>query len=418
MKILQVNKYYYPRGGADRYFLDLSSALEKAGHEVAVFAMQHPKNEVTPWSRYFVSRISFNEGGKKNKLKTPGRVLYSLEAKRKFTQLIKDFQPDIIHIHNIYHQLSPSILDAAAHAKIPVVMHLHDYKLICPNHALFTEGAYCERCRPQHYLQCLKHRCVKNSLSASALATLEMYLHHSVLKIYEKRVNLFIAPSIFMKNTVGRFGQDEKKIRVIYNPYGQEFSSDNQTKEQTENKNTTDNNQENYFLYFGRLSEEKGLPILVQAAALAGQKVKIAGDGPEEAALQTLAAKLKAPVEFLGLKTAAELKPLIRDSQAVIIPSIWGENMPLSLLETFSLGKPVIASNIGGMPEIVHDKVNGLLCNPGDVKNLAEKMLTISKLDGRALGKNARDAVKDLTPEKNTAAVITVYQELIKKNNQ
>jgi glycosyltransferase involved in cell wall biosynthesis len=415
MKILQVNKYYYPRGGADRYFLDLSAALEKAGHEVAVFAMQHPKNTATPWSRYFVSRVSFNEGSLKNKLKIPGRVLYSREAKRKFTQLIKDFQPNIIHIHNIYHQLSPSILDAAACFKIPVVMHLHDYKLICPNHALFTEGAYCERCRPRRYSQCLKHRCVKNSLSASALAALEMYLHHSVLKIYEKRISAFIAPSAFMKNTVGRFGQDEKKIRVIYNPYGQEFSSDNQTKEQTENKNTTDNNKEKYFLYFGRLSEEKGLSILIQAAALAGQTVKLAGTGPEEAVLQTLAKNLKAPVEFLGLKTATELKPLISNSQAVIIPSIWGENMPLSLLEAFSLGKPVIASNIGGMPEIVHNEVNGLLCNPGDVKDLAEKMLAISKLDGRALGKNAQDTVRDLTPEKNTAAVLAVYQELIKK---
>lgn len=414
MKILQVNKYYYPRGGADRYFLDLSSALEKAGHEVAVFAMQHPKNATTPWSRYFVSRVSFNEGGGKNKFKIPGRVLYSLEAKRKFTELIKDFQPDIIHIHNIYHQLSPSILDAAARFKIPVIMHLHDYKLICPNHALFTEGKYCERCRPQHYLQCLKHRCVKNSFAPSALAALEMYLHHSVLKIYEKRISVFIAPSAFMKNTAERFGQDGKKIRVIYNPYGQEFDSNDLIKEKTENKNIADNKKENYFLYFGRLSEEKGLSILIQAAALAGQKVKLAGTGPEEAALQTLTKNLKAPVEFLGLKTAAELKPLISDSQAVIIPSIWGENMPLSLLEAFSLGKPVIASNIGGLPEIVHDGINGLLCNPGDAHDLAEKMLAISKLDGRTLRKNAQDAVKDLTPEKNTAAVLAVYQELIK----
>ena len=144
MKILQVNQFYYPRGGADKYFLDLTRTLTEAGHQVAVFSMVHPKNWPSPWSPYFVSRVSFNEGNLVDKLKTPGRVLYSLEAKRKFARLVRDFQPEIIHLHNIYHHISPSILTVAQEYKIPVVLHLQDYKLICANHSLFTKGAICE----------------------------------------------------------------------------------------------------------------------------------------------------------------------------------------------------------------------------------------------------------------------------------
>lgn len=132
MRILQVNKFNYIRGGAEKYFIEISKNLEELGHQVAIFSMHHPKNNPSPWEKYFVSRLSFNEAKLRDRLITPGRILYSLEAKRKFKSLVKDFKPDIIHIHNIYHQISPSILDVAKKYQIPVVMHLHDYKLICP----------------------------------------------------------------------------------------------------------------------------------------------------------------------------------------------------------------------------------------------------------------------------------------------
>jgi len=402
MKILQVNQYYYPRGGADKYFLTLSAALEAAGHEVAVFSMQHPKNLATPWSRYFVSRISFNDGGLKDKLKTPGRVLYSQEAKKKFTQLLQDFQPDIIHCHNIYHHLSPSLLAAAKKQGIPVVMHLHDYKLICPNHTLFTQGAYCENCRKHKYYQCLKKRCVKNSVAGSALAMVEMYYHHCVLKIYEKDVNLFIAPSHFMKNKVVSFGWPGDKITVLYNPYDAAFAS------QTTGKI------ENYLLYFGRLSPEKGLKTLIQAAILTGQPVKIVGEGPEETALKKLAADLKAPVEFSGFKQGSELRLIVASAKAVVLPPIWAENMPLSLMEALSLGKIVIASRMGGLPEVIIDGQNGLLFNPGDANDLARQIKKLADLDLSALSQAARATVQAFSPAKNTAAVLAIYQSLLK----
>lgn len=406
MKILQVNQYYYPRGGADKYFLDLTRTLEAAGHQVAVFSMHHPKNWPTPWSRYFVSRISFNEGNLIDKLKTPGRVLYSLEAKKKFAQLVNDFQPDIIHLHNIYHHLSPSILTVAKKQNIPVVLHLQDYKLICANHSLFTKGAMCERCRPNKYYECLKNRCIKNSFAGSALGTLEMYLHHSILKIYERNVSRFIAPSNFMKQTVINFGQPAEKISVIFNPYNSELAGTTGDK--------TNYQAPGYLLYFGRFSPEKGLETLIRAAALTGQKTKLVGEGADEASLKKLAIELKAPVEFNGFKNNTELKPLILNARAVIIPSIWGENMPLSLMEALSLGKTVIVSRIGGMPEMIKENKNGLLFRPGDVNDLVRQIKRLDKIDYFAISQEAKKTVAAFSPDRNLKEVLALYQKLLK----
>lgn len=406
MKILQVNQFYYLRGGAERYFLDLTAALEREGHEVAVFSMHHPKNLATPWSRYFVSRISFNEMRLKDYLAAPERIIYSLEAKRKFSKLLNDFKPDIIHIHNIYHHLSPSLLTVAKKRKIPVVMHLHDYKLICPNQSLFTKGAYCESCYGQKYYNCLLNRCLKGSLPGSALATLEMYLHHSILKIYENNIDLLIAPSQFMRDTMIRFGQNYKKIRVIYNPYSQRL-----TEQSAKPYKTKD-----YLLYLGRLTLEKGIETLIRAAASINKPVIIVGEGPHEAQLKELAKKIKAPVKFLGFQENESLKTIINEAEAMVVPSIWAENMPLSLLEAISLGKIVIASRIGGLPEIITDGKNGLLFEPGNDHDLIEKINRLAAIDRPAMGRAAEVTARNFSPPENLAEILKVYQQLLNKN--
>jgi len=411
MKILQVNQYYYPRGGADKYFLDLSRTLIDLGHEVAVFSMKHPKNEDSRWSKYFISRVSFNKQSLKDMIKTPGRVLYSLEAKRKFKKLLEDFKPDIIHCHNIYNHISPSILDVAYAKKIPVIMHLHDYKLVCPNHMLFVKGRYCEECRPNKYYNCVKNKCIKNSLAGSVLACLEMYLHHNILKIYEKKVKLFIAPSEFMKNTVINFGQAENRVKVVYNPH-------NLMKQNPDFNDKDKTIPNNYILYFGRLSEEKGLINLIEASSQTKQTVLIAGSGPEEENLKKLTEKLKAPVKFIGFKSSSELINIIKSSQGVVIPSIWAENMPLSLMESLSLSKIVIASRIGGLPEIIKDKENGLLFEPGNSEDLAAKINYFNNLslnNKMILEKNAEQTSKLFSVEKNLNSIIDIYKNIITK---
>ncbi len=404
MKILQVNQFYYLRGGAERYFLDLTRALENEGHEVAVFSMDHPKNQPSPWSRYFVSRISFNKMSLKDRLKTPERVLYSREAKIKFAELLRNFKPDIIHIHNIYHHISPSILPVAKKQGIPVVMHLHDYKLICPNQSLFMKGTSCEQCARGRYYKCLLNRCVKDSLAGSALATVEMYLHHSILKIYEKNIQLFIAPSEFMKRTMVRFGQEAEKIQVIYNPYSRELAEYPSEKRELKD----------YLLYFGRLTAEKGLEILIRAAALSSKKTIIAGSGPHERTLRRLAEKLKAPVEFLSFQDSERLRLLLAEAEAVVIPSIWAENMPLSLLEALSLGKIVIASRIGGLPEIIKDGENGLLFRPGDSEDLTRQIKHLADIDRTAISRAAQETSSRFSPRKNLEEIIRTYRQLIK----
>ncbi|QQG52832.1 MAG: glycosyltransferase [Candidatus Falkowbacteria bacterium] len=408
MRILQVNKFHYARGGADKYYLSLGRALEASGNEVAYFSMRHPKNEATPYAKYFVSRLSFNEGGFKDKLKTPGRMIYSLEAKRKFKKLVVDFKPDIIHIHNIYHQISPSILDVAKKAGIPVVMHVHDYKLICPNYQLFAHGEICEACKPHKYYKCVQKKCFKDSRSKSFLAALEMYLHHSVLKIYERNISAFITPSTFMKSKLVEWGWPADKIKVIVNPFDAQMSLS--SKEITPSL-------EKYLLYFGRLSEEKGLKTLIEAAALTGTKLKFVGDGPQKIELDTLAKKINADLEFLGFKSGEELKQIILKARTVVIPSIWHENMPLSLLEALNLGKVVIASNIGGIPEIIKDGENGLLFIPGDIQDLVRKINDLDILDLAAISQRAQASVKNFNEPENLRQVNKLYQEILDKKN-
>lgn len=407
MKILQVNKYNYSRGGADKYFLDISKRLEATGHEVAIFSMDHPKNNPSNYSKYFVSRISFNENlGWKNKFKIIPRVLYSFEAKRKFRKLLEDFKPDIIHLHNIYHQISPAILSVASKKKIPVVMHLHDYKLICPSHTLFTKNKHCERCNQHKYYNCIRYRCLKNSYLASCLVALEMWLHHSILKIYKKKVDLFIAPSRYMKEACCRFSFPADKFRVIYNPYSQELFSEGSYVD----------NKEGSFLYFGRLSEEKGLKTLLKAFENNEEKVQIVGEGELKGELKKLADDLNVKAEFLGFKQGSELREIIKKSKAVIFPSIWAENMPLSLLEAMSLKKVVIASAVGGMPEVVKDRFSGFLFKAGDAQDLREKVRRLGEYDLERIANEAFKIVKDLSPADNLKEVISVYNELIRKS--
>lgn len=408
MRVLQVNKYNYSRGGADKYFLDISKRLEEAGHEVAVFSMHHPKNNESNYSDYFVSRISFNENlGWKNTCKIFPRVMYSLEAKRKFKKLVNDFQPDVIHLHNIYHQISPSILSVAKKRNIPVVMHLHDYKLICPSHTLFTKNKHCERCKGYKYHNCIKYRCLKNSFWASSLVALEMYFHHRILKIYKKKVDIFITPSRYMKEACVRFSFPDEQFRVVYNPYSSELFQD---EPYVDNSN-------NSFLYFGRISQEKGLKTLIKAFENSNESLQIVGEGDIEKELKDLAQKLNVKVDFLGFKKGDELRSIIKKAKAIIIPSIWAENMPLSMLEAMSLRKVVIASTVGGLPEMVKHKFSGFLFEAGNVNDLKEKIKELNKYNLEAIANEAYNLVKDLSPENNLREVLSVYSEVIERKN-
>lgn len=365
MKILLANKFNFLGGGADKYFLDLADVLESKGHEVIKFCMQHPNNMPDKNEKYFVSYVDIAQKGIVNKLRYAGRILYSFEAKRKFNELVVKEKPDLIHIHNIYHQISPSILSVAKKHKIPVVMHLHDYKLVSPNYSLFSQGQIDTSSVGGHYIRCFFNKGFNNSYLQSLLVAKEMYLHHKILKIYEKNIDYYIAPSEFMRNFVIKAGVPDTK--VIHIPY---FVKD------------IENDIANYepgeeFIFYGRLSEEKGIAILLQALVLVPAAcLKIIGDGKQRPALEKLAFELGLTkrVVFTGALYNQDLKKEICSSRAVIVPSIWYEVFGLVNVESAALGKLVIASDIGGIKETVIPEVSAWLFPAGDSKVLASYM--------------------------------------------
>lgn len=406
MKILHINKFYYRHGGADVYFLELSEYLEKRGHKVIPFAMRHEKNLDSPYSDYFVSKVDLKPTLSLSGLKTAGRIIYSFEAKKKVEKLIKKEKPDIVHIHNIYHQISPSILTVFKKYNLPVVMTVHDYKLICPNYTLFTQGHICEKCKKYRYWNAVRYKCLKDSYLASVLACKEMYFHR-LLQIYEKNIDLFLAPSDFVKNKLIEWGKDGQKILV--HPL---FVKLDDYSPKYEDKN--------YVLYAGRLSEEKGVKVLVEAAKLLKEEkinFKIAGRGELEKELKEKA-KGYNNIEFLGFVDGFDLLKTYQNSRFLVYPTnCYEASGGLSVVEAAACGKAAIASDRGAVTDLVKDGENGLLFKQGDYEDLAEKIkyLYNDKDKMVKMGKRARAwSENNFSPQKLMDDLEKIYNKLIK----
>lgn len=368
MKILQANKFFYPFGGSETYFFGLRKMLSDHGHQVIDFSMQDDRNLDSEYSKYFVSPVNYDSKNPLAKLKAAGRLVYSFEAKRKFAKLIKDTQPDIIHLHNIYHQISPSILQVTAKFDIPVVLTTHDLKILCPNYQMFTQGEICERCKVYDYENAIEHRCLKNSKLRSRLVAFEMKLHRKWLKSYRKNIDMLIAPSDFMRNKFIEWRWAKDKIIHLPN-FADLYELSNLKVNQ---------DQGDYLVYFGRLSHEKGLETLIRSMALvrSAAKLKIIGSGPQEKELKRLVQRLKLEdkIDFVGFLSGSELHYVVANSRFSVMPSIIYENNPLAVIESLALGRAVIGSDIGGIPELVIDHQTGLNFKSQDSQDLAQKI--------------------------------------------
>lgn len=371
MKILEINKFYYQRGGSETHFLALIDLLKEKGHEPIVFSMKDEKNLPSAYSGFFINIVDFSRFSLKNILK----IFYNYDAVSKLKKLIKLTNPNIAHLHNIAHHFSPSIIGVLKKNNIPVIQTLHDYKLVCPAYTAFRNGRTCYDCQGGKYYNCIKHRCHKKSFLKSFLAAMESYWHNKILKSYDS-VDLFIAPSRLMRDVCVKFGIPAEKIKIIYNFLDIDKFSDGQTGESASEK---------YLLYFGRLSREKGLDFLIEAMKDYGGnlKLKIAGAGEDEARLKSkvLSLGLDEKINFLGWQNQVQIKKLIFKSKAVILPSICNENMPYSILESLALGKICIASNTGGIGEVINNGENGWLFRPGDKKDLLNVLNVVEKVD-------------------------------------
>lgn len=402
MRILLVNKFYFPQGGADKHVLELEQLLISHGHQVAVFAMAHPRNQPSPYAKYFVSQVDFehirlNWQG----LRTFGRMFYSFEAKRKITALIRDFRPDVVHFHNVYHQLSPSVIAAVRQAGIPSVMTLHDYALVSANYNLYAHGGICLHGCDSSPWDYVKYRCIKNSWLASLAAALET-IWIRLMGFYRGTINTFISPSNFLRDFVRQYGYAKENIRVIPN-----FTTANVVASNTLGE---------YFLYLGRLSSEKGVEQLL--AASGDYPLKIVGTGPLEKELRQRAAGLKGQsIEFLGFRHGDELQKLIANARAVIVPSVWYENCPLVIIEAFAAGRPVIAAAIGGIPELVTPGKNGLLYTHHQSSELkaAMRQLWEHPEQARVMGQNAKNELARFQPGTYYHELNNIYAELVAK---
>jgi glycosyltransferase involved in cell wall biosynthesis len=363
--LLSINNYHYYRGGADSIFLEQNRMFEAMGWTVVPFSMQHARNLPSRWSDHFVDEIEFGaQYAILERIRRLPKIIYSLEARRRLDQLLTLTQPAVAHAHNIYHHISPSIFGLLKKRSIPTVLTLHDLKIACPAYKMLANDGICERCKGGHLHNVVTNRCIKGSTVLSLAIYLEAVLH-KLLGSYTRCVDMLIVPSRFYLEKLCEWGFPRSQFRHIPNfvnvrQYAPQYSPGKA------------------FLYFGRVSNEKGLPTLIRAAAAARCPLKIAGTGPELDALRRLAAELGADVTFLGYLTGEPLHAAIREARAVVLPSEWYENAPVSLLEAYALGKPVIGARIGGIPELVRENETGMCFTSGDQKSLSDVLTDVA----------------------------------------
>jgi glycosyltransferase involved in cell wall biosynthesis len=411
MRILLVNYRYFISGGPEKYMFNCKKMLEEHGHEVIPFSIHSNKNVETEYSKYFVEPIGSRNATYFDEVKkTPKsiwqmltRSLYSVEVERAIQKEIKEVKPDVVYIIHFVNKLSPSVITGAKKMGVPVVLRLSDYFLLCPRFDFMYDKKICEDCLTCGYRSCIKKRCVKGSLFASVIRVLSMKVHNA-MHIY-KHVDAFITPSEFLKQKLVANGFDENKIHCI----------PTFTASKTEVGEPTVGA---YGLYFGRITEEKGVETVIKAyEALPDHELKIMGDDTTEEAVRLkkyVADHNMKNVEFLGFKNGTELEEIIKRARFTMIPSIWYDNLPNTALESFQYSKPVIASDIGSLPELVIDGVNGFLFEAGDEKQLTKKIRQLDRDETViTMGENSRSRLENrFAPERHYNALMGVFERV------
>lgn len=406
-KVLLVNNYYYNRGGDCTYLFALKKILEDKGHNVVVFSMHHPKNIQSTWSKYFVNYINYDEEVKrinfKTGIKVATRTIYFFKAKRMITKLIKEERPNIAHLQNIHHHITPSIIYAFKKYNIPVVWTLHDYQLICPNISFLANCRICERCKIHKYYWPVIMRCKKGSFAASLMSSIEIMIHN-IMGI-NRLIGKFIAPSDFLKNKFIEYGFKQNQLARIHHliDIGPDYSNETQG---------------DYIIFVGRLTEEKGVKTLINAVInVESCKLKIIGDGPlkEELIKYTKMEHVDNKIEFLGHRSRSEVITLVKNCKFLVIPSEWYEVAGLVIFEAYACGKPVIGSQIGGIPEFIRDKETGLTYEMGNADDLQTKIkfMLDNPEEIERMGNNARDfLLNELSADIHYEKLIEVYNEI------
>lgn len=361
MKILMVNKFLFPNGGSETYIFKLGQALLDKGHEVQYFGMEHQGRIVGNHAESYTSSLDFHTS-KLQKVLYPFKIIYSREARIKIRKVLEDFEPDIVHLNNFNFQITPSVIyeirkwGKKNNKYIPIIYTAHDYQWVCPNHMLYipSENKKCFQCEGGKFINCTRNKCIHNSRIKSFLGTLEAQLYRA-LNTYDK-VDIIICPSEFMKSKLATNPVLNPKLRVIYN-----FLED---------KERPKGQKKDYVLYFGRYTREKVVHTLMQVCqALPDVNFVFAGNGELKKKFSDWG-----NVKDVGFMNGDELTKLIAEAKFSVFPSEWYENCPFSVMESQFYGTPVVASRIGGVPELLEEEVTGEMFEPGNIDDLKNKI--------------------------------------------
>ena len=404
MRILYCNKYDYRFSGTENYLFELMSRVERRGAETALFTMDHDQSDTYAGRAYRVPKVDFKDpqAGPLKKLRMAAHALYSPSTRRAMRDCLADFVPDLAHVRGIYHHLSPSILWELKRQKVPVLYHLNDFKILCPTYNFVAHGRPCERCAHGAFHNAMGG-CYSGSRASSAVLAAEAYLH-KWLRTYERCVDLFLAPSEFVRQKLVASGLPAHRVEVL--PHFQQLPTEEQLA-----------SEEGYILYFGRLSAEKGVYELLRAMVrLPHTPLIVAGDGPERPRLEALAKELNLnQVVFAGMVHGEELQKLIAGCSFSVFPSHAYETLGKSILESYAWGRPVVASDLGSRREFVQHGVTGLLYSDGDRDQFAQ---SIGFLFDRPdlidkMGAAARKRVKaNHDPDQHIEKMLALYHRL------
>ncbi len=366
MKVLLVHKLFHLTGGAEVFFFETGRILEEQGHEVAYFSTLSEKNQQSGFSQYFVNAPDFKAGNVAKRISAIGQIVYSQSAKDSFKLLLRDFQPDVVHVFAIFTHLSPSVLDACRESRIPVVMSCNDYKHICPNYKLYHHGKLCDDCKGNKFYKAIFNKCCQDSMAYSVASSLESSIHE-YLNILRKNVRIFLFAGDFMaKKTEEFWGKDRFKWAKLMNPFDS-------------TKYLPSYDYDDYLLFFGRMVEEKGVDVLLDAMRLAPRcRLVLVGDGPQLELLVEKSRELALEnVDFVGAKWGDELDLLLMNARFVVVPSLWHENFPYVIVQAFAMGKAVIGSDRGGIPELIKDGERGYIYTASSPVALAERIVEL-----------------------------------------
>lgn len=406
MRILIANKFFFRNGGSESVMFAERRYLQEAGVSVIDFSMHDERNLPSDYASYFVAHRSYaaEPQGLLRRAHAALSLIHSREAVDRIVELIDTARPDLLHCHNVYHQLTPSIIGAARDRGVPVVLTLHDYKPICPIYTRLRRGRPCSDCLDQRFLNVLRHRCADGSLARSALLYAEAAAH-KLMRSYEK-VDAAIAPSRFMYRAATRSRFPPERVHVI--PNGIETSCI-----------APSFSDDGYALFLGRLSSEKGIVTLLEAHAAIRDRVplRVAGTGPLEHQIR----ERYPHAELVGHVSGTALDETIRRAAFLVVPSEWYENCPLVVLEAMAHGKAVVASDIGGIPELVVHGETGLLFSPGNRDALARCLETLMQDAGlrRRYGAAARRrAERQFSMERHIDSLLELYRAVLERANE